>query len=629
MTTDFKTLLLDYFTGNLAINEGSNVPTFNEYTQSSNNIRNVIATQLETTYDQIIIRHVLYNDIYNKFIVLLNNNSVSPSQVNIAIIDENFDVLQIINTFNDNSTLFHLIMLNIDETGNFYGISNDNNVIRLLLFNNILASGEKTGNYEIILRKSYIIPDEYQFTISVSSRSNYIVVKAKNESIYYITGYDASTPTTLKVLQFQINVGSSNTWTLYTQTNASQPALNNSVLLQKTSNGIIYNLYTLYSENNSYYYRQYQINEEGEVSLYSEIELTINFAWSSSQVLVLNSNNIYLVLADINTNNTYIYKINSNALDFIYSNQGYNSNCLIYLNNINNNIFVSVTNPLDTGFKSQSVGMIINVTIYLTNIGQTSNASTLASSTDFLITNKYNLYNIYVISDTTNEGQTPVYINKTIQLIYNSNNYNGAEYTNVNSLVPNSAVLFNNDENPKIVFARNLYNKVINNNTTVSTIQIPNTLLNNTTIQNKSLYSQTNNNINYDLISITKNIYETLNINFFNTINMLNNNNTNNPIYNTLGAIRINNSISQDTDYNNAQLNKIKINYNDNTNQIFNIETPTITNNIATYRFTVYVSKDIINIQMISNDETTVYQTINGNFELNKYYTITQDVSVE
>ena len=45
--------------------------------------------------------------------------------------------------------------------------------------------------------------------------------------------------------------------------------------------------------------------------------------------------------------------------------------------------------------------------------------------------------------------------------------------------------------------------------------------------------------------------------------------------------------------------------------------------------FTIYNSKGIINIELISEDEKTTYNTITGDFELNKTYTVSQDVTVD
>ena len=188
------------------------------------------------------------------------------------------------------------------------------------------------------------------------------------------------------------------------------------------------------------------------------------------------------------------------------------------------------------------------------------------------------------------------------------------------------------------LFARNLYNRVINDNVTVATVEIPNTLMNYNLgvayeIAQQKLFSETNQELVDNTLDIDKNIYETVDINFYNTITMKNNNNPINPIMNLAGAIRINKGISRDMDYNNSQATKIRINYDDNTNYTIAIDPATqitINNNIATYSFVIYAptGKNITNLEILSYDENTVYTTITGNFTQGKYYTITQDVYI-
>ena len=181
-----------------------------------------------------------------------------------------------------------------------------------------------------------------------------------------------------------------------------------------------------------------------------------------------------------------------------------------------------------------------------------------------------------------------------------------------------------------MIFARNLYNKTINSNTTISTINVPNTNLNEVTIAKQYLIGKTNYELVNNTQNITKNIYENLNINFYTTLNMSNENNPDNPIFNQLGSNRINLSVSNLLDYNNTKATKFKINYSDGTYLTQPIQPSQITysNGIYTYTFMIYVPKQINNIQIISNDELTVYQTITGTFEINKYYLITQDVRI-
>ena len=210
--------------------------------------------------------------------------------------------------------------------------------------------------------------------------------------------------------------------------------------------------------------------------------------------------------------------------------------------------------------------------------------------------------------------------------IYNSNNYNGQSFTNINSMIPNSSILY--DENNDVIFARNLYNKTISDRVTQSTIEIPNNYLNDVMIARQDLISETNSIMVDNNNIITKNIYETLFINFINTLQMINKNDLNNPILNPAGAIRLNQSISQVQDYTSQKISKARINYADNSNEIIPISFTQVGSVMRT-EFTIYNSKGIINIELISEDEKTTYNTITGNFELNKTYTVSQDVTIE
>ena len=107
-------------------------------------------------------------------------------------------------------------------------------------------------------------------------------------------------------------------------------------------------------------------------------------------------------------------------------------------------------------------------------------------------------------------------------------------------------------------------------------------------------------------------------------------------IDNVAGAIRLNQSSNKELDYENARASKVIITYSDGST--FKTSTSaTITNGVATYEITTYIpsNKSIVKIDILSNDEQIIYQTINKdtldnlNLQGNKYYKITQDVHVE
>ena len=195
-------------------------------------------------------------------------------------------------------------------------------------------------------------------------------------------------------------------------------------------------------------------------------------------------------------------------------------------------------------------------------------------------------------------------------------------------MVPTSGILYDSDGNT--IFARNLYNKIVNGNITTSSLEVPNMLLNDTTISQEDLLGATNDTLVTNEDDITKNIYEDLFINFINTLTMQDQN-TQEYVYNLNGATRLNVSISNTTDYTNATLNKIRINYTDNTSYVKSISPATrISQFVYQYVFNVYVTKAISTIELISNDTLTTYETIDGtDFEIDKAYRITQNVEIQ
>ena len=196
-------------------------------------------------------------------------------------------------------------------------------------------------------------------------------------------------------------------------------------------------------------------------------------------------------------------------------------------------------------------------------------------------------------------------------------------------MIPKSGILY--DESEVVIFARNLYNKTVNNNTTISTIEVPNTYLNDTNIAKQNLLSNTNKLLNSNTQNISKNIYETLNINFANTLVIKNSNNPLNEIINLQGASRLNSSISSLADYEETKGTKYKVNYTNGNSNVFNIDNIDYSGNMAILDFNVYVGSAISNIQIISNDEATIYQEIdtsNLSLEIGKYYNFKQNVEI-
>lgn len=623
MTQDYKDNLLKYLTGNLELENGQNYPIIDsEIGTLNNNIYANIMSNLNNPYNCLILGKI-YNSNYDNYLIygFYANTSTSPYYGYIYLVDGDLNEIQMITEFASGTKLFPITALNQGEDNNLYGLSitvNDPNpVSRVLLFNNIFSSGLISGNYEAILRNSYIVPHNYSQTPYRQNR----IIKSPDGAVYYIILRDNSNFKD-KVIRFTINVGTENEWLEVEIPTYS--AVRFDAKLDKSSGEEVLRYYTLSRANPSVYY-DYEINGE-VVTLKKSITIPYSVSAVSSQVFVKDIDNIYIYALNNSSGLDYIYKVNGNGLKTIYEVQEQQSETGYYLTTIaiceiNNGVFF-FENYIDYPLYKVSIGYIANDDSYTKKLVGTYTRATTVNPVyayvDYYYKSNYNLINMYApMYDET-------HTTKKVSFDYNSINYNGEGYANVNSLVPNKARLY--DNNNKMIFARNLYNKVINANTTISTLNVPNTNLNNIIIYNKSLIGETNYVLMNNQEEITKNIYENLNINFYVTLRMINNNDPNNQIFNQMGSNRINSSVSSVKDYNNAKVTKIRINYGDNSFKIQNINFDLARE--AYTEFILYVNKNITSIDFISNDENTIYNTIRPEFEVGKYYKISQSVYV-
>ena len=644
MTEDFKRILGKYITGNLLEQTGADIPQFSDYnSNATNNTREQIANEQGTTIDKIKIDGSLYSEDYDTIILYGQNRDVSKSFI--AIFDKQMKLMQVITTFSSGSDLFTIYSLQVAEDNKLYGISQDrvgtDYTVRVLLLNNVFASGERTGNYSVTLRNDYIVPVS-GFTLNQLNTTPDVIKKVPGEATYFITGLISNTGGYTQVLKFTINVGASDTWETMQLGNSRLYYCRFSVLINKTQNGVTYNVYSIDNASNNYV--EYKIDENNIVSNEKVISLSGTIYYAGSQALAVNSTKIYVAIGNYTTSRTELYYVNGTNLTSIKSinwhefaasqyHLGY-----YYLQNIENNVFFTEYEPRQSdGIYTVKVGIIINNDLIYQqeNLMNSANYLILFSYyADTYIFKQFNLFNIYINSNYNNEVENN-YMN-ILYLIYNANNYNGSDVENINSLVPKTSVLYNNNIP---ILAKNLYNRVIRGNTTTSTVQIPNTLLNNDTINQEKLMSETNTELINSNRQIDKNIYETLDINFINTLTMINENDENNNIINTLGASRINDSISQTTDYTSANALKTRITYDDDTTIVKNLEAPELANdgylNSYLYKITVFVPSDklISQIDIISSDEGTIYCTIYeeqlSDLENNKIYTIHQKVRID
>jgi len=619
MQNEFKKRILEYLVGDYTIDSAGTTVSIDEEEILNSEIYSTLS---ELEYCSIKGRITDYDNRYLVVYGTYGANSYYGGQGFILMADFNFNVIELFTTYEGGTSLPNVLYMNTAEDGSFYAITADTNgVSSLTMFNNFTIT--LTGTYGVKFKQSYQLNGNLQnanaYSIKVAKKigsANYIFVAPYSSSSSAITSVIMST--------VQINVGSENTWT-HTIYNVnieyySSGSINGTNGFTTFISWVGDDYYIKIGGVNNGKYIEYKATNGGALTTYTSTFDAFKLSLVGSGGAIMPSYDTTYVGIITNQTNIYsgddfnIYKINNNNETLLYSkpsgNTGSDTNYFI-INLTNNYIFFA---NYCTANNDATLGLIDGNNVY-----EIGNCDSITQYTLIYSTNQFNMNNIYIDNLSAN-------VEKKI-LIYNTNNYNGEDYQALNSMKSNSGVLY--DGNDKIIFARNIYNRIINANITESIIEVPNNYLNDTTIVTEELYSETNSLLNQETDQINKNIYETVYINFFNTLNMSNENDPNNIIINQTGASRLNQSISNTNNYNDVKIGKIKINYSDNTNNV--ITSYGLTKNSTTsytISFALYVNKAISSIQYLSADGNTVYQEINPTLTIGKLYNISQDVKI-
>lgn len=620
MTDDYKEQLLNYITGNLSIEGGNDIPIFEEIKSYENNFDNFMLQSDLATYEYFFSGFLRVPNISNCILYGTYNDTPHRhiTKSFFVILDVNLNPIKLIYKYNT-GTLFRLFQkLEVDENGNIYGIDYTYNydgegiIIdeekRFVLLNNILTSNLIYGDYTAVLRKSYIM--------SYTNFTPKQIYKDNDSATYVMVGFLLSNQTTKPtVVSCKINVGEANEWNIYTYNRECETTMDSYILWGDES----YNLkiVSMYYTNTQAKYLEL---------LFDGTNFTENLVYNLpsydgtpytfiSSIAFKNMNEVYyqlnakkIILKTNYSTNSYnvIYEEEAPVGIAMYSN--------VILKTVNNNVFINfLIREIDEEYNTKyflQFGIIVDDEIYLTeklNINYTTDVNL------FMINNNYNLYELLY--------QVENYL-YSVSLDYSPLNYNGASYINYNSLTSSKGKLYSDD---RLIFSRNLYNKTLLNNSTISTIQIPNGLLNNIDISKNELLSETNLTLIQNDQTFTKNIYETVFLNYINQISVIDED-TNTPYINS--AIKVNNSINigTQTSYENSACTKYRINYTDTTTQINNLEWLPINKYNKTTQITFYADKNITSIDLISEDETTVYLNIPVEVEIGNTYTIRQKV---
>ena len=650
MTNDFKIDLLNYITGNI---EPTN-PTNEEIFKEQNNIdRDKWIDFIPETWGAFRYEGMVApNELTSNLTVLYGGYYLDGNSYGVVtLVNENFEPVKTIYEFSSGTKLRYIQYMKQAEDGTFYYVDDAvytydygrysiNSQKRFVMVNNFTLINRVTNDYQINLRTSYIFGSEYQNFYCKN------MFKDPNSAHYILFGASVDSTSSnyayrnIKIIDLKINVGEANEWTLFVDD--TQKIFGSAIATFDSESNVQYRclITNNYLNNN-------------DLMCYSK---TYTGNPTSNTIITFNDYKPYIDDIDYKKQSVFL---NYDEVYFVQNNQRWGTaNVLkpkyigLYRFNFNNSVLTTIFEKYLGDYDFCNIEAIYidrcNTDIYVqynTNISNNSTADyyfqrltndawnpvLIAEQEIFafqrrnvFVKNNFNLLSIFLYQ-TTPLSNWFVY---QIKENYNVLNYNGEPYTDYNSLIPKQGEIYSDN---KLVFARNLYNKTLNENTTVSTVQVPNSYLNNIDLNAKTLISETNTILINDTNVIQKNIYETLFLNYINTLNVIDEDT--NEIYKNTGSY-INNNINVGTEinYNNSFIAKIRINFQDNSIKIQKIFWQQIDSTHKKTVFSIYAKDYINSIDFISNDEDTIYITKNMNdfnLEIEKYYTITQFLRIE
>lgn len=600
MTNEYKQLLGQWLTGNYTTTTPYNEVSQNGTVTLTNIIKQYLATNYTTT-NCITLKSVKSLTNPNTLTLLYDRDNERSIML---ILNETLQPIQLITTYASGTQFKNIMNINVGEDGEFFLLENIGTAIRFVMCNNITA-GDVNGNYEVVLRKAYNVGGNLTNLIQA-----YDIVKYPNEAKYLVIGTDTDmTPQINIATEIVINVGTANEYNDFTF--SSTPAIVYRDLYY-TSNGENISFKICGTSGSNYI----ELVNNGYAISANTYSIPSSIVYNTGAVKI-NNNDAYILT--YNTDGTYsMYHFNGSTISLMETmNYGDSFNSLrAVLMNINRNAEIVYGTVIIDGSTSNTFlprAFTIADGVFNSNLITDENINTsYLADTNLVITSSkiYDLYNIiYAFGGVT--------INSYV--IYNSSRYNGDKYIAYNSFAPSNIVLSN--INNEVLFARGLYNLTIIDENTTAVFNIPNNYANNVEFYSK-LYGATEVNLVNDQTAYEKNIYENLLINFNNSINITNDN-----IYMKTPAIRLNNSISQNFDYNNSKIGYIRLNYQ---SKIVDV-VPTITQtDPLNYEVSVdfFTGEPINSIMILSNDKNTIYDTFVVECELNKVYNITRSVEI-
>lgn len=663
MTEEYKKNLIDYATGNLQTTSPTTDEIIKEIIEAN---RNDWVGYVPRKYSNMHIEGIIKTNIGDKSVIYGGYyvDNVKEGRGFITIVDNNFKPIKYIDSFSSGTPLRYIQCLKQAEDNSFYMVDDT-------MFSYYEISGPEflidtqrrfvmTNDFTVPVNDEYILNLRTSYNFSTDQSEGFDeqynnirvdnMMKDPNSSNYifigmrYNTNADYAGFNLTHAIQLTINVGQPNEWKHWTfTTSTTRCRYGGSFISFNQNNEPFFRILASFDLGNGI--KEYTKNYNSDTlttstvytnSTYPDDQIT-SFRYEN-QCVFKNQNEVYFVVSNQQITWSaseedkhialYKYDFSNSTLTQIYEKylgknvlpEYYIEKESIFLTQNQGDIYIEYCNNYDNETKTADYYIQrYNGSWEPILVGQQKNC--ILYQRGFFVENSYNLIKIYCFPINTRKA---TWYFPLVKEIYNSNQYNGEPYINENVFIPLYSNLYSNGS---LIFSRNLYNISVQNNMTMSSVEIPNTYLNDTTITQNDLISETNEELINNTQQWTKNIYEVVDLNFLNTINVIDEDTGNQYIQ---SAIKLNNSTVNggETNYQNTPCNKYRINYADNTNQIKNLYWDSIDDVHKQTTISIYVDKPMLSIDFISNDETTIYLTLPLNVEEGKYYVLNQKLRI-
>ena len=539
-----------------------------------------------------------------------------------------------------------LISIDIDDSGNLYGIFVYQDMWHLGYFNNICKQ-TADGEYDITLKIAYSLQDVWNNITSTlgSSGTVYDTDIKKNPTagqfLITLAFNNSNSNYTLINILYNVNVGSSNTFEYKYKFIGSHgfnfiknmevtwgnSASFSALIMSRdyngyTAEGVPVQFYkvtgnfanqnaptaTLIYTENSYFFTGY-----GAYGTFTEPK---NAAQKDGAIYFCSSHvsgeDITITIFKYDTSVKTIWSKSGKTRP----NSGAVNKCNII--KINNQIFAWSSISNTTGYTDNS-SYILHI------VGNTYTEEAVADHMPYavgivgIIQNIFNLYKIYLF----------VYGTTRFDLTYrySPSSYNGEPYFSKESVTSNRLTLYGvNSIGTGAIFDRNLYNKTLLGNEINSITQIPFNYLNDTPIIGEELISRTNSTIDSDSREIEKNQYEELYINNIDSFKVFDRNNGS--TYNQKSSLEVAKNIF-DGFIENYTITKYRVNKKNGTYIDYEIQEITRNGNTADIGIYFY-NTGVDNIELYDNSMTAPFVRIDvSNLMLNRLYRVVQKIKVE